>query len=336
MSSIESDMATSNVSHILVNSFNMFGCIGNLLFISISSWFLLDSKQVKIKKIIYFVIEVWLVSIIFLLGFLIFYKQPINFKDIFHSVFPTFYANNWFITCYLLIYGAHTMLNRFIGQVTKRELLNISILMSFIYIFLSTINPYSFFPSPLILWCTLYFLLAYIKKYLPNLANNNKFNYLFLVIGILSIIIEFVVVNILGLKYEIFSHQMARIKTNSSIFVVMVAISLFNIFRTMKIQNVPFINKMASYMLLVYIIHENSLFHTYLRPILLNYVYDFLGQNIIVSVLFFSVILFVVSILLAVIFDGIFRKLLKKTTDILYDFLSNIYAHLQKFLLKLN
>ncbi len=337
LSPIKNGAASPYISHILVNFMSIFGHLGNVAFIIISSWFLLDSKQVKIKKMIYFFISVWLMSILFLIGFFIFYRESLGLNGVVHSLFPNLFGSNWFITCYLIIYGVHTTLNKVIEQFSKEGLLNISLSMFLLFIFLNNINPRAFFPSQLILWCTLYFMVGYMKYYLPNLANNKKFNYLVLFSSILGLTLVFIVMNFLGLKYEVLDNQIFRLKSNNCIFLVFAAVALFNICRTLKIKTILSVNKIASYMLLVYVIHENILFRSSLRPLLLNYGYEFLGRkNLVLLVLLFSGVLFIVSILLAVIFDGIFRKLLKKATDILYNFLSNAYAHLQKYLLKLN
>lgn len=52
-------------------------------------------------------VEIWTVSIIILIITYIILRGDISTKIILKSVFPTLFANNWYMTCYLLFYPVH-------------------------------------------------------------------------------------------------------------------------------------------------------------------------------------------------------------------------------------
>ncbi len=261
--------AASHVfSHFVLSIFYMFGAWGNIIFFIISAWFLLDSKEVKVKKLIYLIINVWVLSVLILSFFVLLLHRPpltITIK----CFFPTLFANNWFVTGYILFYPMHTILNAIIQQSSKEKLLKISITMFTLYVVCNTFCKRLFFPSILIFWTTIYFTIGYIKFYLPNLSNNRKINIYIFIVSTFSLLTLTYITNVLGLKIPFIHNQMLYWGSNYSVFWVISAIALLNLFRNIKWQS-KWINKTASYMLLVYLIHENLLFRRYLRPALLE------------------------------------------------------------------
>jgi len=180
---IDINTVTSNLQLILAGYMKNLGQIGNDIFLVCSAWFLVDSDKVKTEKITNmigdcFVISVGMLAIFSLAG----YKFPI--KYIIKQFFPVSFANCWFLTCYLLLYAIHPLLNIIIKSVKKETLLCFNLTFFILYNCMGFVMGNSlFYFSMLIGFIGIYFFVAYIKVYLNESSSNNKTNVIFFVGG---------------------------------------------------------------------------------------------------------------------------------------------------------
>lgn len=327
--------ASPVLSHFILTFFFMLGPLGNLTFFLISAWFLLDSKQVKKQKIIYYLVEVWILSVLVLSMFLFFYSGHLALSDIIKSLFPTTFANNWFVTCYLLFYSIHGLLNHIIKTLPQKKLLKLSLGLLFLYVCCNTLKIKLFFASILILWISLYFAMGYLKIYLPGLINSRKINLIVLLGSTGFLLLLTGLTDMLGIKFGIFYDKVYHWGSNYSLFWVLTAFCLLNLFRIFSFKLV-FINRISSYMLLVYLIHENLLFRTYIRPLWLNAWYSYNSNaNIVITVILFAIGIFIFSFVLAILFDVCFRKMIKKISEFGYCKGSKLYELLESYILQM-
>lgn len=170
------DAATTNLQYIILMLFGYFGPLGNNIFFISSAWFLCgSSKKRNNKKILNMLLDVWIISILFLFLFIIL-GESVPSKDIIKSIFPTTCNNNWYITCYLLFYAIFPYLNQIIEKMTQRELLTINIVTIVLYYGISFIIP-AFFMNGLVLFIAMYFFIAYIKFYMGALFEKKGVNF---------------------------------------------------------------------------------------------------------------------------------------------------------------
>lgn len=96
------NIATADLQHLITGFFHHFGAWGNIIFFVCSFWFLCNSKKpIKVNKILQMMMDVYLISVIYLL--VIGQFEVLSIKDIIKSLLPNLFGNNWFITCYLMI-----------------------------------------------------------------------------------------------------------------------------------------------------------------------------------------------------------------------------------------
>ena len=119
--------ATENIQYLILAFFRHFGALGNHIFIACSFWFLSSSVKVKWNKVITILGDIWVISIIFL-SIYAYLGEPLSKSLIIKSLFPTLYANNWFATCYILIYIIHPYLNHIHNQRKAGNIVNSCIL----------------------------------------------------------------------------------------------------------------------------------------------------------------------------------------------------------------
>ena len=175
--------ATRNIQQLLLAILRYSGAFGNTIFFVCSAFFLIEKKESDKKKIFHIITDVYIFSIFFLIIVLITNHGNVDLKLIIKECFPTIFANNWYVTCYILFCILYPLLNKIIYCLSQRELLRISIVLTLLYIIMDYIKKDLFFPSHLILWVTIYFDIAYIKIFMTDFCENQKSNILLVICG---------------------------------------------------------------------------------------------------------------------------------------------------------
>ncbi len=323
---------SKDIQHLILTWFSGFGAQGNIIFLVCSAWFLLDSQKINVKKIVYILLDVWILSIFFLVLFKNINICPIGFKDIIKSLFPTTFALNWYITCYLLLYAAHPFLNEIIYKRTQSELFNCTFIMTALYSGINYIHYGHFFTSGLIDFIVIYFQTAYIKLYLTKYSEKIKWNTIILSFALSATPILILVTDFLGFHISFFQDKLQHWGSNCSPFIFIVSICLFNIFRKIKFYS-KIINYISSMSLLIYIIHENYFVREHLRPNIWIYIYEHYGyDNIVVVNLLISVCIFIISIIFSLIYKSVLQKYLHKFGNLLYNFGLKKYQRIMAYL----
>ena len=333
---LDISMATSNIQQLILALLQYSGALGNTIFFCCSAWFLLDNNNVSKKKVLQILVDVWVISVIILIVVYTIRGGNIDIKMIIKQLLPTTFTNNWYITCYLLFYPLHPFLNWLIKYMEQRVLLKTSLVLFFLYVCANYIIPGSFFSSYIILWVTIYFIIAYMKYYLIDLSNNTIINVFVLIIGFAGNICIVLLTNYLGLHLEIFNSELLRWHSNYSPFLILIAISLFNIAKNIRFDN-KMINYISSLSLLIYVFHENLLLRTFYRPLMWNYIYNQFGyEYILLWVFVLTVIVFSFGLIASIIYKSTIQKAVTIVCDWLYPILQKIYRIIEKSILELH
>lgn len=326
--------ATTNFQYIVLLIFRHFGVWGNSLFFICSAWFLLKATAYKKKKWFFMLVEIWTVSIIILIVTYAILHGGISAKIIIKSIFPTLFGNNWYMTCYLLFYPISPILNRVIDGMSKRQLLRSASALALLYIFLDFIKGDWFFSSTLILWVTIYFVMAYQQKYLMFFADSIKNNVVFALVNAVCFVGLILLTEVGGLHIAFLSEHMMHWANNCNPFIIFMSIAMFNIARNVHFKN-RFINYISSLSLLVYVIHENLIIRAYFRPAMWNYVYTNYGYNNLIGWVFILVVItFLFGIIAAALYSVTIQKFVKKISNRLYESLKKKYLSMENRILE--
>lgn len=330
---IDISRATTNIQCILLLIFRHFGVLGNSVFFICSAWFLLKSKNWNKEKWLFMVIEIWVVSIvIFIITYIILHGN-ISIGIIISSLFPTTFGNNWYMTCYLLFYPIHPILNSIVNMMNQRQLFRSTLVMVFLYVFMNFINCSWFFSSAIILWITIYFAIAYMQKYLMSFVDNIRENIILFIIGVIGFIGIILITDICGLYSQVLSDKVMRWVNNCNPFLLAMSIAMFNIARNIHFKN-RFINYISKLSLLIYIIHENIILRTYFRPAMWNYVYKRFGYSDVIQWVFIiSFIIFIFGILCSILYVLTLQRFVNKVSGKLYEVVRIKYLLFEKFCL---
>lgn len=174
-------VASTNIRAIILSMMRCFGSNGNTIFFVCSAWFLIDSKKANYKKILHMLVDIWVVSVIILILFRVVRGEAIDPQLVIKSLFPTTFSNNWYLTCYMIFYAIHPVLNKIIEGMDKQHLLRITLFLSALYITVNCVvnglfATSGFATSELTVWITIYFGVAYGKKYLKAALSDRRRN----------------------------------------------------------------------------------------------------------------------------------------------------------------
>ncbi len=332
--------ATSDPQELILNILRYSGCLGNTIFFVSSAWYLLDRKSASGKKILSMLVEIWIFSVLIMAIFSVAYPGTLDSKLVTKAFFPTTFSSNWYLTCYILFYAIYPFLNKIIYAMDQRTLLRCALTMSLLYIVLNYMHMLKwlggtlFQKSELILWVTIYFCIAYMKLYLPELSKKKIFNWALILLGIGGNCIIVILANFRGLHTEFYSNKLLYWNTNCSPMLIMATIGMFNLARGFDFKNTV-VNKISGLSLLIYIVHENTFVRIYLRPYIWQNIYKTFGyDHILMWTVIQVAVIFITTLLVCIIYKYTLQRLVNKLAELAYRVFCKIYKRLENALLK--
>lgn len=317
--------ATTDINAIILMLFSQFGALGNNIFFVCSAWFLVNVKKTARKKGFSLLCTVWAISVIVLMIYLGLGQHNISLKGIIKCLFPTTFSNNWYMTCYIIFLFICPYLNRIIANVNQKEHHRIVLFSSALWIFADYLHETLFFPSVVLLWSTIYFLVSYLKLYCQRITTSKRAGLILILIGVSGFIGQVLVTNYLGLHIRILNDKVLRWNSNCNPFYIMIALGSLIIALQSKLRNKG-INYLSSLSLFIYLLHENYLFREYTRPYIWQWIYTTFGyKHVILLDLGFAVVLFLVATIISAIYKETIQRLFSKVSDKLYAILGKMY-----------
>lgn len=247
-----------SVNSIYAEFLNQLGKIGVNLFILISSYFLIDKKGFKTKKVLSIFFEALIFSLVIGFTFFIVNQKEFSFDLLRNILFPIGSSTWWFITIYLLLYLIHPLLNILINNMNKKLHLFFVILFIAIWSILPTLLGINYAFNYLGWFITLYFLVGYIKKYDINIKLKP---YQSILIGVGVFVIWFIIKIVIE-RYTSggqFINELLRLFSLDMNNIIQLGFSLllFISFKNMKYRSNNVINYIASFTLAIYLFHDH-------------------------------------------------------------------------------
>lgn len=311
---------TTDIQLIIVYLLRYSGALGNAFFFVASAWYLLDKTKTNTQKVLRMIVEIFLISVLWLGVTAAFTNFKLSDDHIKKSFFPTYYSNTWYLTDYIKFCFVFPFLNIIIKSIKQNIHFIIGMVLFIMY------GVLAFFTSvPLectfILWITLYVLIAYFKMYCPKFNSSFLVNLIIFIVALACHIGLVVGTNSYGLKHPLEAVNSIRWNSNLNTFLILIAYSLFNIFRNLKIKS-KFINLVSSLSMLVYILHENIIFRQYYRPVIWHWIYINLGYKLLLLwTICYVVLLFLASCAIAYLYKRFIQKYVFKISDVLHNIL---------------
>lgn len=313
------DLPSDDLYSVFLVSLKYLGIVGNNLFLVASIWFLLDSNSINVRKMLRLECNILFASVSIMLVFCFFWHSSIDNLLVFSSFFPTLFNNNWFVSCYFLLYFIHPILNKIINEIPKEYFKKLCIALILLYGIFQMLISGVLFASKLIDWISVYLCIGYFKKFMINQIQFSIKKYVFVALGTFSALVFLIfVTNYCALLNKLTEISLLKWDKDYNVFVVSFALSVFCIVKNSCFHNI-IINRISSVLFLVYVIHENIFVRYYLRPSILQSLSQaHVCGSLIQNILILSVITYVLSLILGFVINYIVDFLYKNITKYAY------------------
>ena len=319
--------------NLTLQTISYFGVIGNVIFWVCSCWFLVSDSRMSVRKVFFTMADVWVISMLVFMISACFIGLSSLKGAVINSVFPTLLSNNWYITCYLILYALHPLLNKIINGFDQRSYFRFVIVFFLLYSITTILYPDLLFTSELIVFAMIYFVVGYLKQYGEKLCCNRRLNLMTLALSIAALCAYTLLFDYLSVNYGIATERSQFWRKMGNPFVIMMAVSLFNLFRSFEFRN-SIINYISSLTLFIYIIHENIVVPSLYREPLWQWIADRFGTDaLLIKHLTYSAALFVVSLVLGIMYKETLHRWIAGLLGRLYGVLSGVYKSVENRML---
>lgn len=290
-----------SINSIFLILFGTWGKTGINCFVLITGYFMCKSN-ISLKKFLKLFLEFLFYKIVIAIVFWIFGIAPFNLEEILKVIIPVRSVASGFVGTYLLFFLTIPFVNILVKNMTEKQHLLLILLTFIIYVVFGTIPFLSVSMNYVSWFIVLYFIASYIKLYPKKLFENTKF---WLITSIISIILS--VASIFACLWAK-TNNIADISPynfvqDSNTFLALTnGLCLFMLFKNLKVKQSKFINKIASTMFGVLLIHANSdAMRQFLWVDLLKnvqkYTHDLLILHAICSVLIVFIVCIIIDLL---------------------------------------
>ena len=252
--------------HLWYDFILMGGKVGVDIFVLISGYFLIENteKLFQPKKLLKFWGQVVFYSIMTYLLSVMLRLNAFEIKQLIKVCLPITYPGWWCASTDFMLYLIHPFLNKLLHGLSKTEYQYLILMMVLCWSIIPTATTQLFESNSLLWFVTLYGIAGYVNLYGGNqkLQSKHYFSLYFMVL-----IITYTVSTtflFLGTKKEEWSTHAIDIFEIERLPILLMAITLFMGFLTLKMNYHKWINMIASATFGVYLIHDSSYIRYYL------------------------------------------------------------------------
>ena len=305
----------SNISSaiVILKLFTHSGQIGNLIFITCSSFYLVDKSKTKAQKVIKMLMDSVIISITIFV-FLLILNYRFSAFEIARQFFPDLFLNLSFIPDYIILYLIHPLLNKIFNKLSKNKLMLLLLTYAIVYVVLGTIFNFTI-GANLSNYILVYGIVYYIKKYYPNFSQNIKKN----VIGCIVFFGAFIMLTVAS---DMIFFNRNWFNPILSALLIPAVICLFGTFHNLKFKN-SVINYLSSCSLFFYCWHENILIRTYIRPNKLQNFYSNINNSYVLGSFVYALIILVTYFSIAILYKLSISKLTNYLSKKLAKYIEN-------------
>lgn len=273
------------------------------VFIIITGYFSVNTKQLKLRKVVNTALMPGFFSAILLTMVMVVGIEEFNFWQIIRKLFATFRGEYWFISNYFALYLFIPFLNKIVHRVSKKEFqhfLFLSVLIGVIWpFFVIDENIISFNSGfSLIFFILLYFVGAYIRLYGALVKDFSRNYYLigYILLAVVTGVLQYTVPNTDFLNYN-------------GPFEFTMSYLLFMYISKIKVKSVS-VNTVAAYTFGVYLVHEQGEMRQLIWGLpIIHRMIQWSPITFIPVIILVSLIIFTICWIISFIFINIFERL---------------------------
>lgn len=287
------------------------GGIGNILFFLIAGYFFGNFSKKKLfilwLEIIFYSVGGFLISHIIMGG-------NLSIRLLIAAVLPLSYGEYWFMTEYFMLMILMPHVSILINSMDKRSYQK---LLLWLFIFSSVIPSIPGCPttgiSDLGFYLFMYLLGLYTRKYSNAYIESVKINMFTLLASLSAVICSIVCFDLLGKEIGFFAENAGYFGRIRSPFIILFSLSLFNLFKKVRLKNSNIINYISGSVLAVYLLHNNKNLREYMWKAIFKEVElnsPFLFINMVISVMAIFVCCVLIDILRRELIERFVLKLI--------------------------
>lgn len=308
----------ATIPHLWYNLILMGGKVGVDVFILISGYFLTNSNGpiFNFKRILKFWGQVFFYSIGIYVVSCIFGISDFGIKHFIETFFPITFSSWWFASAYFVLYIIHPFLNKLLHGLDKKAYQSLLIILVIMWSIIPTFTSSSYQSNSLLWFVTLYAIAGYVRIYGFNSKLTSKHYMILCAIFSVLTYASSVFFAIIGRDLFIFSEY--YFYNQNTVPVLLVSLSLFMSFATLKMKYHKWINIIASATFGVYLIHDNAI----ICPILWCKIFKNAQYQDSLYLIPYSIIVVAIVFIVCTIIDLIRKSVFEKP----YMLLVNKYA----------
>lgn len=288
------------------------GKLGVVIFILIIGYFMVDSKF-KIRKLIKIYLEVLFYSVGIYLILLFCNKIEFSLTKFIKSILPISYGQYWFVTGYIGLYIFSPFINKLIKNLDKSQYITLILIGTIVLVVIPTLTPKGKgIYSDILYFIYLYVLSGYLKKYKIKFIDSKKKCILLIITMLIFIMTVSIVSTFMAQYVKIFDKLIKYFDKSNSVPILILALSIFELFRTVEIRENKAIYMFARTSFAVYLIHDNVNF----KKILWNDIFktnEFFYANsvkLLIHIIVTLAVIYIGCTMIELIREKLFRRII--------------------------
>lgn len=303
--------------------------------------FFTESNNVKLKKILNLIATTLVFSLFWLLvAYCLKYK--LSLKDTISYFLPVSLGNNWFVTCYIMIYICHPLLNLILTKLEKNKLFLLAVICES-YLLYNFLITGMFYYTPFMACLCLYIIVGFIRKYTNFFENQMDKTVIpqkcggqrrIIYLGVLGWVVLTLITNIIGLRIGVLSGLVAHWNKLTNPFLFLIALGLLGLAINREVFSNSFINKISGLTLYMYLFHDNPIVHNYIWNDIFGMIpEDTLNSFLILCVVVIGLLTFVISLVISFIYKTTLNKIMSICCNKMESWILAIYSKLKVILI---
>ena len=250
-----------SVNRFWVEFVDICGHISVNLFVLLSGYFRISSKNIKTASLLKFWLQLFFYSIGIYLLFVILGKAPLSFGEMIRRILPVSYSQWWFATVFFLLLLLSPYLNLLLNSLSRKQYLGFLFITCLSWCVIPTLTRLAFDSNRLLWFVFLYALAGYLRLYGCGLRLSAGKLFALSAGCAALVFLSIVLWDVLSLKSGYMEEKRTFFFELLRIPLMGISLLLFLGFSRLKTKPNPVISAVASAMFGVYLIHD----HPYVR-----------------------------------------------------------------------
>lgn len=218
---------------------------------------MINSKY-NLKKFLKLISQVEFYSITIYLVLVLLKHEDFSLKVLIYTIFPTIFTQYWFFTAYIVLYLLHPFINVLLKKLDKRTYFVYLLILLVLWSIIPTITNYNLYGSEIPQFVLLYSLGAFIRLHSSNKRLQKQVGVTLSISIPIILIISIIALTLISIRIGFFERYINIFYQRNSIFIILLAIGLFTVFKNLDMKHNNFVNSLAKCTFGVYLIHDND------------------------------------------------------------------------------